>query len=335
MSQLADDPTPEQAVDEWLSVRAMQRAESTIRNDTSRLDAFTTWCDEEGVDDLTELTGRHLHAFVNWRRDDLADITLQKQLSTIREFLRWASDMEFVAEGLAETVHSPELPDGAESRDIHLTREQADAALEYLDTHHYASHQHVCLALLWRTGMRLGALRSLDLDDLHEDEEALELVHRPETETPLKNDGDGERWVYVGRKLMNMIGAYVAGPRHDVTDEYGRDPLITTRYGRPAGGTIYNWINGATRPCWQGRGCPHDRDPQTAECARSNDSAQDCPDSRSPHGVRRGAITAHLLNDVPPEVVSERMDVSLEVLYRHYDARKPDEKMNQRRRYLE
>jgi hypothetical protein len=27
--------------------------------------------------------------------------------------------------------------------------------------------------------------------------------------------------------------------------------------------------------------------------------------------------------------------VSLEVLYRHYDARKPDEKMNQRRRYLE
>jgi hypothetical protein len=28
------------------------------------------------------------------------------------------------------------------------------------------------------------------------------------------------------------------------------------------------------------------------------------------------------------------MDVSLEVLYRHYDARRPDEKMEQRRKYL-
>ena len=333
---LTDSPTPADAVAEWLDVRRMQRQESTVYNDETRLAAFVEWCQTEGeVSDLSNLTGRHLHGFVNWRRGQIADITLQKQLSSIREFLRWCADLDVVDDGLAESVHSPELPDGAEARDVHLKREDADAALDYLNTHAYATAPHVCLALLWRTGMRLGALRAIDLRDLKPDKDAIQLVHRPKTGTGLKNDHDGERWVHIGQRLHDMVAAYVDGPRHNVTDEHGREPLVTTVHGRASDGTIRDWINGATRPCARAEGCPHGEDPQTAVCATQRSHAQDCPDSRSPHAVRRGSITAHLLNDVPPEVVSDRMDVSLETLYRHYDARREDQKMAQRRRFLE
>lgn len=325
---------PADGVERFLRHREPSVRESTLQNARTRLRYFRAWCSERGIENLNDLTGRELSDFVAWRRGDIAAITLQKQLSTIRVALRWWADIEAVEEGLAEKVHAPELPDGAESRDVHLKAERAERILEELGQYRPASTEHVVLALLWRTGMRRGALRSLDVDNLRPDEHAVVLEHRPETGTKLKNGEAGERWVYLGPRWFQIVDEYLDHPdRPDVEDEFGREPLLTTRYGRPTGNTIYNWVNRTTHPCEYG-GCPHDRDP--ADCAaRGKDGAPSkCPSSRSPHGIRRGAITTHLNDEVPPETVSERMDVSLEVLYQHYDARNQREKMTVRKSQL-
>jgi hypothetical protein len=60
-----------------------------------------------------------------------------------------------------------------------------------------------------------------------------------------------------------------------------------------------------------------------------------CPSARSPHAIRRGSITYHLNQNLSPEVVSEWCDVSLEVLYEHYDVRTEQEKMTVRKQQVQ
>lgn len=324
---------PEEGVERFLRHREPSVRKSTLQNANTRLNFFLEWCEERGIDNLNGLTGRDLADYVAWRRQDIAAITLQKQLSSVRQALRFWADIEAVPNGLAEKVHAPELPDGAESKDVHLKADRAEAILSYLDRYEFASRRHVIMAVLWRTGMRRGAIRALDLQDLRPDDHAVVVKHRPETGTALKNGESGERWVYLGPQWFSIIEEYTTANRHDKTDDYGREPLITTQNGRPTGDTIYKIVNRATHPC-EYRECPHDRDPETCEARGHDGVVSKCPSAKSPHALRRGAITNHLNEDVSPEVVSERMDVSLEVLYEHYDARSPREKMDVRKRQL-
>jgi site-specific recombinase XerD len=328
------DLPPQEGVDRFLEHRDPSVRKSTLQNARTRLRYFLEWCDEREIENLNDLSGRDLADFVAWRRGDIKALTLQKQLSTIRQALRYWADIEGVQEGLAEKVHAPELPDGAASRDVHLSETRAEAILEYLDRYHYASREHVVMALLWRTGMRRGALHSLDIDDLRPDEHALVLEHRPDEGTKLKNGEAGERWVYIGPEWFQVVEEYVEKHRHDVTDEHGREPLVTTAAGRPHENTYYKWVTQATQPC-QYRECPHDRDPETCEAYQADGQSGKCPSSHSPHAIRRGSITAELNDETPPEAVSERMNVSLEVLYQHYDARTPREKMEVRKRHFD
>jgi site-specific recombinase XerD len=326
--------TPSEGVERFLTHRKPSVRKSTLQNARTRLNYFLKWCGEQSIENLNTLTGRDLADFVAWRQSQISPVTLQKQLSTIRQFLRWAADIEAVNEGLAEKVHAPELPDGAESRDVQLPSSRAEPIVEYLDRYEFASRKHVVMLLLWRTGMRRGALRALDVGDLKHDDHAISIHHRPEQGTGLKNGADGERWVYLGPQPFSIVQEYVETHRHDVTDEYGREPLITTEYGRAAGTTIYDIVHRATQPCRYGE-CPHDREPETCEAVGSSNTPCKCPSSRSPHAIRRGSITADLNGDVPPEVVGERANVSLDVLYEHYDARTPREKMDVRRQHYQ
>jgi len=335
VSEDLDPLTPSEGVERFLSHREPSVRKSTLQNARTRLNYFLEWCDDAEIENLNDLSGRDMAAFVAWRRGDIKAITLQKQLSTIRQACRWWSDIDAVEDGLAETVHSPELPDGAESRDVHLDPDRAERALAYYETHHYASRDHALIALMWRTGLRRGAIRSLDVDDLLAEGHAVNVRHRIDQGTKLKNGKAGERWVYLGPQWFQILDDYVSNPdRPTGTDEYGREPLFPAQGGgRPSAQTIYKWVMRALHPCTYGE-CPHDRTIATCEARGRDSNVADCPSSRSPHAVRRGAITHHLHQDTPPETVSERMDVSLDVLYQHYDARTEREKMDVRVNHL-
>lgn len=323
--------SPEEGANRFLDYRGPSIRPSSLRNARHRLNVFLRWCDESGIGNLNELSGRDLDSFVRWRQGDVKPITLQKQLSSVRQALRYWADIDAVEDGLAEKLHAPELADGADARDIHLKAERADFILEELDRYHFGSRRHVILSLLWRTAMRRGALHSIDIDDLDSEEFAVELRHRPNRGTKLKNGVRGERDVYLGPVVFGIVQGYLDHPeRHDVLDEYGRRPLISTRNGRASPGTIYKTVLRATQPCRYGE-CPHGRDPDDCEAIGADDKPSKCPSARSPHAIRRGRITHDLNEGRPPDAISKRADVSLDILEKHYDARTAREKMHIRK----
>lgn len=325
--------SPTEGVERFLKHRKPNVATSTYHNNKTTLEQFLAWCREREIENLNDLNGRTIADWVDHRREEVKPISLQKSLSALRMALEYWADIDAVEPGLRERVHAPEVPDGAEARDVVVEGDKARRILEYLDRYEHATRDHVVLSVWWRSGIRLGALRGIDLGDFHPDEHAVELVHRPES-TPLKNGPAGERWVWLGEELYELVEEYIEIHRIDARDDGGREPLLTTHHGRASESTLrdtsYRW----TQPCRWAE-CPHDREPATCEAYGKPNTPSKCPSATSPHSWRRGAITDHLSRGVSAEVVSGRMNVSIDILYRHYDARKPDEKMAVRRREIE
>jgi len=342
-----DPISPVEAVEMFLETMRDEHAESTRRSERHRLNAFLQFCDEEGIENLNDLGGRDLHRYRTWRREGEGDgrepikrVTLKGQLSSLRRFLRFAGNIDAVDPELYEQLRLPTMKNGEDVSNSTLTPERTIEILDYLEGAQPGSRDHIILLLLWETGARSGAVRGLDLKDCDLEGNhprftgpAVHFVHRPDEGTPLKNHEDGTRWNRISEKTARFIEDYIEYNRPDVTDDYGREPLIATKYGRPAGNTFRSSLYRVTRPCWRGEECPHDRDPETCE-ATHLDHASKCPSARSPHDVRSGRVTYYRREDVPRRVVEDRLNASEDVLARHYDRRSDREQAEQRSDYL-
>jgi site-specific recombinase XerD len=326
--------TPEMARNVYLDQRRDELARETLKSHRYRIDAFVEWCEENGIEYMSELDGMNLHQYRVDRReeDGLKTVSLQGQLSTLRQFLRICATVDAVPENLHEKLILPSVPKREQANEELLEAGRAKAALEYLQQYQYACRRHVELLILWRTSMRRGGLRALDLGDFDRKAPALEVRHRP-PETPLKNGEWSERDVYLDDGVAEVIRDYIDGPRLDVTDDTGRAPLITTREGRISLGTVKQDMYKITRPCEYGLECPHDRDPQTCE-AMNTRKASTCPSSRSPHAIRTGSVTTYLDEGTPKAVLADRVDMTEDTMDRHYDQASKRERMFRRQEHL-
>jgi site-specific recombinase XerD len=315
---------PEAALELFLKYKEAELADASIKGHDYRLRHFVRWCHEQGIENLNTFTGRQLHEYRLWRRDDgdLNKVSEKTQMDSLRSFVRWLEAVDGVEQDLSEKVLSPTITADENSRDVMLNSEQAASVLSHLEKYEYARPQHVALTLMWHTMMRVGGVHAMNVDDYNADEQYMKVRHRPDTDTPIKNKGDGERLVALSDDIYELLDGWLENKRPDTTDDHGRKPLLASREGRLQKMTL------------RMEECPHDRDPGDCE-ATERDAASKCPSSVSPHAIRRGSITHSLNSDMPDRVVSDRANVSPKVIEQHYDRRTEQERMEQRRDYLD
>ena len=68
--------------------------------------------------------------------------------------------------------------------------------------------------------------------------------------------------------------------------------------------------------------------------AVSYNTASKCPGSVGPHALRRGYVTEALNAGQPRDVTADRVDMTIDVLDKHYDHATKGEKMERREDYL-
>ena len=346
MSDDLDPITPEAALDYYLDTRKYDLADDTISTHRYRLESFVRWLvsNEHGdgeIVNMNEIDLRTVHAYRVFKREENFDdeepcnaVTMSGQVSTLRVFLQHLADIDGVDEELSGRIKLPKVQPGEDIDDTLIEAERANAILDHLREWEYATVEHVALLLFWRTSCRLGDLRSLDVKDFDREEGAISFRHRPSSGTTLKNKTSGERDVSLKPHVVEVIGDYIDGPhREDVRDDYDRRPLLTTQFGRPATGTLRNWIYKVTQPCRIGEECPEGRDPDECEATYHQHLAT-CPVNVSPHPIRAGSITAHRDAGTPREVVSDRGDVSEDILEKHYDQASERQRMRRRRDFI-
>ena len=334
--------TPEKAIEMFTDARIQELRPSSQYQYESALGFFAEWCDKQGMDNLNDLTGRKLHQYRIWRREDgakkvdrLSQSTEKTQQTCVRQFIKYCEQINAARPNLHETVVIPNVSEEDEARDEALDGDHAQEILDWLNDYHYASLEHAVWTLLVDTGARTGTVVGLDIDDYRPngDPPHLRVRHRPDTGTNLKNGKRGERLIALSRSACTVIDDYIEVNRPSVTDDHGRQPLLATSHGRISKSTVRKYVYKWTRPCATGNGCPHSRDPDECEATKAG-SASKCPSTKSPHTIRRGYITHQLKTGVEQPIVGSRCDVTADVLEQHYDGRDEQSKMEVRHRAL-
>lgn len=334
MQMTKRDLAPREAMERWLDSLRVEKSDQTVSTYYYRLKLFVEWCDEQAIDSMRDLDGWTLDSYETHRRSKHpSPSTMKNEFSTLKNWLAYCARIEVVDETLPEKVEVPTVDKADRSSDISLTDDAAAALLTYYrNSDEYAARGHTLLELLWHTGARVGAIQSLDVGDWQETESGqryLLITNRPSQGTRLKKANQGERPVLLSETVWDVVDTYVRQHRHNVTDEYGREPLITSTDGRPAKGSLRDWTYQATIPC-KHSDCPHGKDSDTCDWTSYNRASQ-CPSSRSPHQIRTGAITWMRNQGIPAEEVAQRVNASVETIEEHYDKQSAVDEMLERR----
>ncbi|WP_202593752.1 tyrosine-type recombinase/integrase [Halolamina rubra] len=327
---------PHEAMNRYLKDKSTDVTDSTLSNYQTTLNGFCDWlCDEAGVKTLNTLSSDEIQQFKEWRLERVKTITLKTDMTCIKGFVHFCEHIDAVPEGMHQLVRVPKPNREDEVADSILTSDEATEILTYLDKHEYVSLRHVIFSVLWKTGMRRSSLYGLDKRDFEDGANPyLRVRHRPETETPLKNKSRGERDVRITDEVASVLRDYLRFNHPDDEDEHGRTPLLTSSHGkRCEPSTIQRNIYTVTRPCHYTGECPMERDLDECE-ATSYNTASKCPASVSPHALRRGYVTESLNAGQPKDVTADRVDMSHEVMDKHYDKATKNEQMERREDYL-
>lgn len=325
--------SPDKLTDRYLAKRATDAADSTLRSYRERLERFIEWCEHEGIDEVGDLTPYLVDEYdLHLRSSDNKSVTIKGKLQALSLLLEYGGTIGAVDAETAHSVDIPTLSKGDDISDDRLATEDAKAALNFFrnDISTFGTAMHACLEVTWHVGCRLGGIIGLDVEDFDAANGTLDFGHRPETDTPLKNDEETERLVGISDPVVESLEYYLEREHSRKRDEHGRKPLFSTQQDRPSRSTVRAWCYLATQPCiWTA--CPHGRRRDRCEYTHRNHASK-CPSSRGPHAVRTGSITWQLNSGVDIEDVAERVGSKPNTIRRYYDVADKQERFEERRR---
>ncbi|MGA2542975.1 MAG: tyrosine recombinase [Verrucomicrobiota bacterium] len=194
---------------------------------------FTAWAGRQGLQDWTQVTLRHLMAFMEHERTralkdappdsgkKLSSDTLYLQIAALRAFYAFAEGEKHLPQNIAENLSFPRrwkrLPNWLSDAEItQLLKPEATADPPALC-------DLAALELAYASGLRLAELRGIRLEQLHLEAGFVTVIGK----------GNKERVVPLGRKAGAAIRRYLEAGRPKLVTAKSPANLFLTRRGTP------------------------------------------------------------------------------------------------------
>lgn len=218
---------------------------NTLTAYRGRLKHFQAFCTVHDIEDLGNVRPNTLDEFQNYLREASsleATSSIKGCLAALRKFLQYCERRGVFDHGFHKLVILPTVSKHEGQDERWLARESTEEIVDHLETYRLFTKEHVVWAILAETRIRQSTLYALDLDDYDAEERYLTVVNREETGTRLKNGYRAERELSISKDAARTIDGYIQENRNAVTDDHGREPLVTTRNGRLQKSTIRQYV---------------------------------------------------------------------------------------------
>lgn len=322
----------EQVLERFMSERPGDLAQSSVETYRYGINSFKTWMDGEGYT-LQDLDAWTVGEYWTWLRDenDYSESTLESYTKATRAFLKFGGEKNVVQEGLHEHVENYHASKEGRQWDQEVDVERIDEIVEFLERAYPTERNPLIFRLLAKTGLRRSGLRALDVKDVKY-EGGPRLYVRSRENTKLKGRKNHNRIINISQDLYNDLQAYVEDRRIDVVDEYGRNPLFTTKNGRVSIGLIVDTVHYYSSPHISGAGecqpeCEVGPNPNKHETKK-------CNKSFSPHTLKKYHVTKLRNRGIGFESIGERVATNPDTLRVHYDESKQKQQADRRKETL-
>jgi len=183
---------------------------------------FVACLQDEGPPKLSELTPRHVEAFVRaLRRDGLSVASVARALAAVRMFCRYLVIERVLSRDVSASVEPPKkwhrLPTTLNDEAARALLEAPDADQ---DTH--ALRDRAILAVLYATGIRAGELAGLKVFDVNFNLSVIRVLGK----------GSKERIVPIATEATDAIEDYLRHYRPSLARDESRKELFLSRTGR-------------------------------------------------------------------------------------------------------
>jgi integrase/recombinase XerD len=205
-----------------LVLRSANRSPRTIdsyRTYTDRLSRF--FAESEREDEIATVTASDLREFILWLQDRYAPQTVQNTYQGVRTLILWAKEEELLENDPTRRIAIPKVP--RLEFDV-FSVEDIEKMLRFWDTRSLVgSRNFAIIILLFDSGIRLGELVGLRVEDLHFDEGYISVFGK----------GAKYRPVPVSSRTLRAIRRYQT-LRNDI-DVVDSNALWVARDGYPLG----------------------------------------------------------------------------------------------------
>lgn len=201
---------------------------AAYRNDLKQLTDFlqrpSGEADIEGIEDWSQLTTEHFAAFLQYLQDrEYAQATVARKTAASKSYFSYLLDKGIVSEPIGADISSPRVDKYTPTV---MTREEMARLLEEPlrdePNRPDAIRDRAMLELLYATGMRVGEMVALNIDDVDLEGQAIHCMGK----------SGRERDVPVTGSALSALRDYISNARPYLADQDNESLFVNHRGGR-------------------------------------------------------------------------------------------------------